>query len=306
MKYQISVIVPIYGVEKYIERCARSLFEQTLDSIEYIFVDDCTRDNSINILNEVLSQYPQRKGHVRIIRHEHNKGLPQARKTGVQVATGEYIAHCDSDDWTEPNMYETLYKYAKNGNHDLVYSDYYVSDGKIDTPKTTKTNKKLIQGPVWNKIVKRSLYSDILYPIVNKAEDGALMTQLSFYASSIGYIAIPLYHYYANPNSMTRILSEEECVKRMEQEKENTSLRISFLDRMGKTELYKKDIIEWKWLTRNNLLPHLNKSRFYNMWLSTYPEINTELLLCKRISVRSKIVFLLQLCRLYGVLKKVR
>lgn len=306
MSYKISVIVPIYGVEQYIERCARSLFEQTLDAIEFIFVDDCTTDNSMAVLHRVIADYPQRKDHVTIIKHETNKGLPQARKTGVQVAKGEYVAHCDSDDWVECNMYEVLYEYATSGHYDVVYSDYFVSDGTHNFPKCTKTSKRLIQGPIWNKLVNRALYTEneIVYPTANKAEDGALMTQLSYYAKQIGYMPKPLYHYFANPQSMTRILSEGDCIKRMEQEKENTLLRVSFLDSLRQTANYKTDVIEWKWLTRNNLLPHLRKNKFYKLWLSTYPEINKDLLLNRGITLRAKVVFLLQLSRLYSFLKR--
>ena len=79
---KLSVVIPVYGVEKYIERCARSLFEQTLDDIEYIFVNDCTKDGSIDILNAVINDYPARKEQVRIVHHEKNKGLPFARQSG--------------------------------------------------------------------------------------------------------------------------------------------------------------------------------------------------------------------------------
>ena len=95
--HKISIIVPIYNVEQYIERCARSLFEQTYDDIEYVFVDDCSPDNSLNILYEVLNDYPHRISNVKIIRHIENKGLTAARNSGLEVATGDYIAHCDSD-----------------------------------------------------------------------------------------------------------------------------------------------------------------------------------------------------------------
>ena len=95
---KVSIIVPIYGVEHFIERCARSLFEQTLDGIEFIFVNDSTPDNSISILLRVLEDYPNRQNQVRIVQHEVNKGLPFARQTGIRLAKGEYIAHCDSDD----------------------------------------------------------------------------------------------------------------------------------------------------------------------------------------------------------------
>lgn len=92
-------MVPIYGVEKYIERCARSLFEQTYENLEYIFVDDCTPDKSIEILERVMEDYPNRKEQVRIIRHEHNRGLAAARNTALDAATSPFITHVDSDDY---------------------------------------------------------------------------------------------------------------------------------------------------------------------------------------------------------------
>ncbi len=95
---KVSVIIPVYGVEKYIERCTRSLFEQTLDDMEFIFVNDCTKDNSIAIIERIAEEYPLRKSQIHILNHQVNKGLPIARQTGLRVATGEYIAHCDSDD----------------------------------------------------------------------------------------------------------------------------------------------------------------------------------------------------------------
>lgn len=96
---KVSVIIPVYGVEKYIERCVRSLFEQTLDDIEYIFVDDCCLDRSIEILDNVIKEYPNRRTDIKIVHHKENKGLAQARQSGIKVATGEYFVHCDSDDW---------------------------------------------------------------------------------------------------------------------------------------------------------------------------------------------------------------
>lgn len=122
---KVSVIIPVYGVERYIEQCARSLFEQTMqDGIEYIFVDDCSPDKSIEILENVLREYPHRRLQTRIIRHTENQGLGGARKTGMEYATGEYIIHCDSDDWVEPDMYETLYRKATEENADIVGCDY--------------------------------------------------------------------------------------------------------------------------------------------------------------------------------------
>ena len=106
---KVSVIVLIYKVEKYIERCARSLFCQTMQDIEYVFVNDCTPDCSIQILQSVIDEYPQRKSDIKIISHEKNMGSGVARNTGLEVADGEYIIYCDGDDWVDPDMYEKLY-----------------------------------------------------------------------------------------------------------------------------------------------------------------------------------------------------
>ena len=101
MDYLVSILVPIYGVEKYIRRCAISLFEQTYLNIEYIFVNDCTNDDSIIILENVINQYPNRQSQIKIIQHETNKGLGEARNTAVAAANGDYLFHVDSDDYID-------------------------------------------------------------------------------------------------------------------------------------------------------------------------------------------------------------
>lgn len=126
---KVSVIIPVYGVEKYIERCARSLFEQTLDDIEFIFVNDCTLDNSINVLETTLEEYPKRKSQVQIINFEQNQGAAKAREIGMKTANGEYIIHCDSDDWVVKEAYETLYNIAKASESDMVICDWFETDG---------------------------------------------------------------------------------------------------------------------------------------------------------------------------------
>ena len=104
---KISILVPIYGVEHYIERCARSLFEQTYPDIEYVFVDDCSSDQSIAVLEKVMEDYPLRKPHVKIIHHERNKGLSAARNTALEASAGDYVMHVDSDDYIEKTLIKT-------------------------------------------------------------------------------------------------------------------------------------------------------------------------------------------------------
>ena len=130
---KVSVIIPIYGVEKYIERCARSLFEQTLDDIEFIFIDDCSPDKSVEILKTILDEYKQiintRKWAISIEKMPINSGLPAVRKYGVKMANGEYIVHCDSDDWIDSRMLNKMYQKGKEYNADIVVCDYFKSDG---------------------------------------------------------------------------------------------------------------------------------------------------------------------------------
>ena len=127
MKYKVSVIIPIYKVERYITRCAESLMRQTLPEVQFVFVDDATPDNSISLLEAVLERYPERRGDVVILRHNANKGLPSARNTGLSVAEGEYIFHCDSDDFVEVDMLAKMYALVEKESADIVWCDWYLS-----------------------------------------------------------------------------------------------------------------------------------------------------------------------------------
>ena len=137
--YQVSILVPVYGVENYIERCARSIFEQTYRNLDIVFVDDCTPDKSIEILLRVLEDYPERKEQTRIIRHEHNRGLSAARNTGMDAAKGDYIYFIDSDDFITSDCIEILMAAMQTGDWDMVTADYK----DIDLVRTPETPKKV-------------------------------------------------------------------------------------------------------------------------------------------------------------------
>lgn len=223
---KVSVIIPIYGVEKYIERCSRSLFEQTIDDIEYIFIDDCTNDNSISILHDVIKDYPERKNQIIIIYHEVNKGLPQARKTGLLHANGEYIAHCDSDDWVDCDYYQKMYEKGKIENADLVISDFYRTDGleyKRKCRGVHSLNAKMLlmnllyqKDPwsVWNKIFKRSCYEEVIFPLYSMGEDMALTLQLLRRCEVITNQRESCYHYFYNKSSISKSPSPENVINR--------------------------------------------------------------------------------------------
>lgn len=226
--YQVSIIIPIYKVEKYIERCARSLFEQTLSSIEFIFVNDCSPDNSINILQSVLNQYPNRIPHTKIIHHEYNRGSAAARNTGRRIAQGEYIIECDSDDWVEFNMYELMYQTALKNNADIVICDWnevynpniihiHVNPPSNNLDCVAAILSRKMHGSTCNKLIKKELYtkhSIMCTEGINLLEDLNVTYRLFYYAKTISYINKPLYYYFkGNENSYTSSAISEQSQK---------------------------------------------------------------------------------------------
>lgn len=216
--YIISILVPIYGVEKYIERCARSLFEQSYEDIEYIFVDDCSPDRSIEILKQVIDDYPQRRSHVRIIRHKHNRGLAAARNTAVENCQTDFLMHVDSDDWIDRECVKKSMSKQKEGDYDIVLFDFMTLwNYGIETnhrvrcnsvkERTEKLLSRNINVCVWASIYRSSLYKEngiVAVEGVNNNEDYQITPRLSYYSKSFAYISECLYYYdRKNDNSIT-------------------------------------------------------------------------------------------------------
>lgn len=211
----VSVITPIYNVEAFIERCARSLMEQTLEDVEFIFVDDCSPDRSTDILQRVVAEYPQRN--VQILHHEVNRGLPASRNTGLANATGEYIFHCDSDDYMERDALEKMYEAAKQEDADIVYSDWYLTFPKKERYMSCpaySTSEEALRGllhgamkyNVWNKLVRRNLYTEkyITFPEGHGMGEDMTMILLFARASKVTYLPQGTYHYVRqNENAFT-------------------------------------------------------------------------------------------------------
>ena len=233
---KVSVIIPVYGVEKYIERCARSLFEQTLDDIEYLFIDDCTPDRSIEILKNVLVDYPHRKPQVNIHRMEKNSGQAAVRKWGMLNATGEYMIHCDSDDWVDTDMYRAMYEKAKEEGAELVVCDYSISDGERVINKIIGCHasipieffesimNQIDIGALWNKLFKRKhILTDMIWADGAMGEDLLLSLQMVYNSRSIVYIPCSYYYYFENPISITKSLSEKDVLRRFSESIKNAN-----------------------------------------------------------------------------------
>lgn len=288
---KLSVIVPMWGVEKYIEKCARSLFESTLDDMEFVFVDDCTPDKSVDVLQRIMEEYPNRKKQTIIVRHEVNKGLPQARKTGVAVAHGEWITHCDSDDWVAPNMYEKMLATAASGGYDLVCCDFiYQSDNEIlwqPTYSENKTSEELrkdllafnVSNAVWNKLVHRSIYDihEIYYPKETMDEDDVFVCQWAYYATRCGYVHECLYYHYANPESMTHVKDRKKILKGLNDMITNRKWIVNFLESQNDSDVTEAKL-RYKLSVKQAIFARGYGWNNYRGMLNTYPEANKELL----------------------------
>ncbi|MDA3075953.1 glycosyltransferase family 2 protein [Campylobacter sp. JMF_04 NA10] len=228
--YAVSIIVPIYNVEKYIVKCATTLFEQDFDSIEYIFVNDCTPDNSMQVLQSVIEKYPNRKDGIKIINKPQNEGLGQARKTGFESATGEYILHIDSDDWVELDMVSSLYKKAKEYDADIVVCDFYenYSNKQIyvkqnltfDNYETYLKDCFVLKNKyvsIWSKFCKKKVYEKIKFPTFSNAEDFFLHIQMFYYChGKIVYFDRAFVHYSKiNEKSITYNTISEKKIKEL-------------------------------------------------------------------------------------------
>lgn len=292
---KVSVIIPIYKVEGFIERCATTLMEQTLREVEYIFVDDATPDHSIQILEEVIARYPERKEQVRIVHHDINKGLPAARNTGLALATGEYIFHCDSDDYVEPTMLEDLYHTAKTQDADIVWCDWYLTFAEnerymkqpcFSTP--IEALKAMLSGGmkfnVWNKLVRRTLYTGngIEFPAgYGMGEDMTIM-MLFAHAQKVVYVPKPYYHYVkTNTNAFSQTYSN----KHLQELKHNVQRIVDYMQEAYGNDLEK----ELNFLKLDVKFPFLIANNF-KRWAEWYPEANTYILQNKYISSRSRYV----------------
>lgn len=207
----VSILVPVYGVEKYIERCAISLFEQTYENLEYVFVDDCSPDNSIQVLEDVLVKYPQRINQVKIIHHSHNRGLSVVRNSLIEHASGDFVFFVDSDDRVEFNSVELLVKRQQETNADIVTARAYFHlpdrtveypDGGWQADKETALKQLLSQGlshSLWRRLIRTSIFREnriVLREGVNMDEDFYMTVLLFYYASKVDGLDAFLYHYY--------------------------------------------------------------------------------------------------------------
>lgn len=311
---KVSIVIPVYNVELYIERCARSLFEQTLDDIEYLFIDDCCLDCSMEILERTLNEYPKRKEQVKIIHRRKNGGQATVRKQGVQLATGEYVIHCDSDDWVEFNMYELLYNEAICKDADMVicnFKDIYPNKTVILSQRPSSFNSmdlandllyQRIRGSFCNKLIRKSCYDKIPFSSCDMWEDLTTVLKIVLNIKTIAYLPDLYYNYNINPQSICQRRSLINVIKKTEQRTRNIIDLIGFYKERGFYNQFFDAFLHLKFGARRDLERYLLTKSIYTFWKNVFPEINKSFMSTSTIPVYSKIRFILCQYRIIPIL----
>lgn len=221
----ITIVVPIYNVEKYLERCVDSIISQSYKNIEIILVDDGSKDNSSKICDE----YKKRDSRIKVI-HKENGGLSDARNKGIDISNGKYICFIDSDDWINKDMIETMHETIKKDNSQISICRRYraYEDGKKIEEQYKKYPKKNIFNNIeglsylmsfcgydmsaCDKMFELKLFDNIRFPFGKTCEDSFTTYKLLFNAKKISYINKPFYNYFYRINSITRNSNVNETV----------------------------------------------------------------------------------------------
>ena len=215
MKPLVSIIIPVYQVEKYLDKCIASVVNQTYTNLEIILVDDGSPDNC----PAICDAWKSRDSRITVI-HQPNGGLSKARNKGLKLASGEFIGFVDSDDWIEPNMYELLLSALLEAEADIAICDY---QSETEISKITRINQSSSKSKmysseeamrliledkgmytfVWNKLYRRNVLSEITFPEGKIYEDNVWTPQIIGNANLLVYIDYQFYHYLYRYDSLS-------------------------------------------------------------------------------------------------------
>lgn len=295
----ISVIIPVYKVEKFVERCVRSLFQQDLiEDVEFIFVDDATPDDSIERVKNLLEEFPDRKSQTRIICHKANRGLPDARNTGLESARGEYVLHVDSDDFIEPAMLSAMLTVAQSEDADMVWCNWFLDlehkERRMYEPAFLTPHdavSAMLSGGmkfnVWNKLVRRSLYVDnnIVFPSGDGMGEDMTMILLCAHSKKVTHLSEALYHYVKyNAGAFSQTYSDAHLTQlKHNVERVSAYLTEHFGDEYVSILPFLQLEVKFPFL----LMPD---NKYLKLWTEWYPDANRVILKNKRISLRSRAV----------------
>ena len=212
----VSIIVPVFNVKDYLERCLNSIREQTYENIEVILIDDGSNDGS----EVICDLYAAKDARIQTY-HQGNCGLSAARNFGLQHATGNYVAFVDSDDWVETDMIEKLVTAADTHHSDIICFDYFISytdseryvsgykpsvfENMIKEEALGLLISNKIESYTCMKFYKRSMFDEIKFPVDKKYEDIGTTYKLFMEAERISYYPVAFYHYWQREDSITHL-----------------------------------------------------------------------------------------------------
>lgn len=299
MTYKVSVIIPLYGVEAFVERCATSLMQQTLPEVQFIFVDDAAKDRSAEVLEKTLQNFPHRRADVKVVHHEQNLGLPAARNTGLREAEGEYIFHCDGDDFVEAEMLEQLYAFAKARNLDAVWCDWFLSYAQSERlmkqpafASAEEAVRAMLSGGmkynVWNKLIRRSVYerSGVVFPSGYGMGEDMTIIRLFAHCHRVDYLPKAFYHYVkTNASSFCQVYSDRHIAEL----RHNVLTTLADLQRVYGTTL-EKEFAFFKLEAKFPFLISDGSNGKYRLWAEWFPEANRYILHNRYVPFRSRMV----------------
>jgi len=246
----ISVIVPVYNVEKYLEKCIDSILSQTFKNFEVILVDDGSMDRC----GIICDNYEKLDNRVKVI-HKTNGGLSSARNSGLEIASGEYVVFIDSDDWIDKNMYQELYNEAKKNNADIVQCKFMKAYdenvsichdkykniaviGNLDALNNLYNDKCTETVVTWNKLYRRHLFNDITFPNGKLHEDEFTTYKLLYKSNKVVLVDQEFYYYRQTPNS---IMNSAFNIRRFDS-LEALNQKLEFFKQINNEVLYKKTV----------------------------------------------------------------
>lgn len=263
----ISVIIPVYRAEAYVERCLRSIEAQRYDDFEVIIINDCSPDGSMAVVENTLTDCPRLKARSVVLHNDRNIGSALTRRRGMRQARGEYVVQVDSDDYVSADFLSQLAAVATADDADIVICDFFFDiDGRLSrrhypvTPSAERSEcfrqamAGITHNGLWNKLVRRSLYVDNnIYPVegINMFDDKSVTFRLIYFAKRISLLNKPLYYYNRSNESA---ITKTARAARFEQ----TYALLDLIDKFGEEHPYdttmRKGIQEYKLLVTSAML----------------------------------------------------
>lgn len=312
----VTYIIPIYNVSDYIVKSVRSLLEQSYRNIEYIFINDCSLDDSEIKLRRTIEEFPDRCDNIKIITNEQNLGSATSRNIGLDTAQGEYVMFSDSDDWISMDYVESMVRQIDYGSYDIVYCDYFESYNNHDNRISQAYGQDNIEciramlgrgmhGSTCNKIYRRSFLLASKQRFIDGAdlfEDVSWNIRLFACTTQISYLSQAFYHYvqYNNNSIIKSMSSTEKKRNRALQRIENVRVACDYLIALGFEEKLSKEMKEWKLMAKNDLIDEEDDSSLRS-WIKTFPEADAAIIKCNKITWNYKFLLLLLHYKLFWI-----